>query len=78
MEGINKKIEELQSRFLDLKNLLNIDSKKKHLSQIQIKMNEAGFWDNQKEAVVLSKEAEELTTENITWSKLGDEIEDLF
>ncbi|MDA3802817.1 MAG: peptide chain release factor 2 [Patescibacteria group bacterium] len=77
MDGSFKKIEDLREKYLKLRKMLDIDSRVSRLNEVQIKMTEPGFWDDQEKAVELSKEAEELSTENDMWFKLGEDIRDL-
>ena len=77
MDGNYKKIEDLREKYLKLREMLDIDERVSRLNEIQIKMTESNFWDNQEEAIKLSKEAEELSSENDMWFKLGEDIRDL-
>ncbi len=77
MENLIKKIEELRERVLKTMRLLDIDRKKEQAYELKLEMNKAGFWDNQKKAVEVSQQAEELNKEVEEWESLRQEIRDL-
>lgn len=77
MDNLLKKIEDLRQRFLKIKELLDIDAQAVKARELRQKMNATDFWDNQEEAVKVSKEAEDLLANVDTWEKIGEEIREL-
>ena len=77
MENSYKKIEELREKYQDLYKLLKIDKRVSRLNELQLLMNKADFWNNQEEAISVSREVEELSSENEMWFKLGKDINEL-
>lgn len=77
MEGSFKKIDDLKLKYEEFRKVLKIDSHINRLKELRIKMNDSDFWDNKEEAINLSKEAENITSENQIWDNLGKEIKDL-
>ncbi|MBU2474837.1 peptide chain release factor 2 [Patescibacteria group bacterium] len=72
-----KKIKELRKSLLNTRGLLDIDSKKLKIKNNKLKMNQPDFWKNQKNAVKISKEVEELEETVNNWEALFKEIKDL-
>ncbi len=77
MENLIKKIEELREQVLKTMRLLSIDRKKEQAYEMKLEMSKAGFWDNQKKAVEISQQAEELNKEVGEWENLRQDIRDL-
>ncbi len=77
MENLLKNLEELRERVLETWRLLDIDRKQARLTEAEFQMNAEGFWDNQEEAVRLSRETEDLKKEVQEWIHLQKEIRDL-
>lgn len=77
MDNLLKKIEDLRQRFLKIKELLDIEGKQVRERELRFKMGEADFWDDQGQAVTVSKEAEKLAVEITIWENLGKEIREL-
>ncbi len=77
MENLIKKIEELRERVIKTIRLLDIDRKKEQVHESKLEMAKPGFWDNQKRAVEISQQAEELNKEVEEWEALRREIRDL-
>ena len=77
MDTLLKKIEDLRQRFLKTRELMDIDGKEVKEKELRLKMAEAGFWDDQTEAVKISREAEGLADEVNKWNQLSDNIRDL-
>lgn len=77
MDSLLKKIEDLRQRFLKIKDLLDIDGQAVKARELRQKMSAVDFWNNQEEAVQISKEAEDLLVNVETWEKIGNEIREL-
>ncbi len=77
MENLIKKIEELREQVLHTRRLLDIERKKEQVVEMKVEMSKQGFWDNQKKAVDISQQAEELNKEVVEWENLRKEIRDL-
>lgn len=77
MENLIKKIEELREQVLQTMRLLDINRKREQSYELKLKMSKAGFWDNQKQAVDISQQAEELSKEVEEWDNLRQELRDL-
>jgi len=77
MENLIKNLEELRERVIETWRLLDIDRKQARLVEAEFRMNAEGFWDNQEEAVRVSRETEDLKKEVQEWINLKKEITDL-
>ena len=77
MENILKKIDELNERFLKTRSFLNIDKKTQTAKDLRERMQDANFWDDQKEAVKVSQLAENLSKEVVIFENIAKEIKDL-
>ncbi|RMD58923.1 peptide chain release factor 2 [Candidatus Parcubacteria bacterium] len=77
MENLLKQIENLRERLLGVWKLLNIERRQSELHQLKIRMSQPNFWDNQAEAVRLSRRAEELDKEVREWQELRRQIREL-
>ncbi len=77
MENSYKKIEDLRQKYQELYRLLKIDKRISRLNELQLLMNQEDFWDNKEEAISVSREVEELSSENEMWLNLGKDISEL-
>ncbi|MBU4217243.1 peptide chain release factor 2 [Candidatus Parcubacteria bacterium] len=77
MENLIKNLEELRERVIETWRLLDIDRKQARMMEAEFRMNAEGFWDNQEEAVRVSRETEDLKKEVEEWINLKKEITDL-
>ncbi len=77
MDTLLKKIEDLRQRFLKTRELMDIGGKEVKEKELRLKMAAPAFWDNQAEAVKVSREAEGLADEVNKWQQLSDNIRDL-
>lgn len=77
MENLIKNLEELRERVIETWRLLDIDRKQARLTEAEFRMNAEGFWDNQEEAVRVSRQTEDLKKEVEEWVNLKKEITDL-
>ncbi|UCD15896.1 MAG: peptide chain release factor 2 [Candidatus Omnitrophota bacterium] len=81
MEEIAKKIKNLGIELKKLKELLNIEGKRQTMRQLQLKMSQPSFWQNQKEASSVVEELKEAKMDVDAWDGLNDkhkEIKELF
>lgn len=77
MENLLKDIEGLRERVANTWQLLDIDSQISESNELKLKMNKPDFWEDQTEAVEISKRAEEINSEIGKWNVLKEEIRDL-
>lgn len=77
MESILKKLDELNERFLKTRNFLNIDKKSAQVKELKERMSVPDFWDDQKEAVKISRLAENLSKEINVFEKISGEIKEI-
>jgi len=70
-------LKELKSRIENTWGLLKIDEKQQRMKQLEIEMQEAGFWTNQDRAKKVGQEHDELKTEVESWIGLQTEVVDL-
>jgi peptide chain release factor 2 len=77
MENLLKQLEDLRQKVITAKELLDIEALKTEKRGLENKMKEPGFWNDNEEAVRVSKEAESLDDEVEKWEGLEKEIEDL-
>ncbi len=77
MEQLLKKIEELRQRYLEIKALLEIGRKDVRSRELKRQMSAPDFWDNQEEAIEISQEAEDLSSQVEKWNNIGKEIREL-
>ncbi len=72
-----KSLGALKQKFADLRVLLKLDEKAIEIAELQKKMNEPKFWNNQKQATKTSKHLGSLQGEIEQWEKLSKQISDL-
>lgn len=77
MDSLIQKIEELQKKFLQTKELLHIKDKKAQEHKLQQEMSVCGFWSNADKAVKISQEAGELANELREWNELEEQLDNL-
>ena len=77
MEGIGEKVRKLEEELEKLRGLLNIEGKKKRLEQLQLKMSEAAFWQEQKTSVKVVGEMKSLKSDVEDWQAMRDKIKEL-
>lgn len=77
MENILKKLAELNERFLKTRTFLNIDKKSVQLKELKERMSAPDFWEDQKEAVKISRLAENLNKEINVFEKISVEIKEI-
>ncbi len=74
MENLIKNINELREKLKKTWVLLDVDGQLNRIRDLKRKMSTPDFWNNQKEAVAISKEAEDLEKETTRWSELKNEV----
>lgn len=74
MDIIEKKIRELEKRFLSLKQEIGIDEQEKKFLKIQQEMSVCGFWSDRKKGLKKSKELGRLSNELQEWEEIGNDI----
>lgn len=77
MENLLKNLEDLREHVIKTMKLLNIERKKSEAHQLKSDMSRPNFWDNQEMAVVVSRNAEDLSKEVEEWEELLSEIQSL-
>ncbi len=70
-------LKDLKSRIDNTWGLLKIDEKQQRMKQLEVEMQEAGFWSNQDRAKKVTQEHDELKTEVELWIGLQTEVHDL-
>ncbi|MBU0693169.1 MAG: peptide chain release factor 2 [Candidatus Omnitrophica bacterium] len=77
MEEINKKIDELNKGLTNLNELLRVEEKKKNLQELQLKMSQDNFWQDQKQAQKVVEELKNLKRDIGEFDVLNDKLEEL-
>jgi len=77
MENLLKNIEDLRQRLLETWGLLDIDGKKVKIKEGKFEINKPDFWNNQEQAVIVSRKVEHLEKEVASWENLLFEIRSL-
>lgn len=77
MQEIKERLALLESEAEKSTEALNLPKKKKELGDLEKKMTEEGFWDDQEKAQKISQEAGHLRASIDSWEKLNHDIKDL-
>jgi len=77
MQDIIKQLIELKDRLMKAWQVVGIDSKKQQVIELQHKMSEPGFWNDQDNAKQISQRASDLEEEVTDWEKIKKDIYDL-
>ncbi len=77
MENLLKQLEILREKVISVWSLLDIDGQVSELRDLKREISKIDFWNNQNNAIKVSKKAEELETEINKWTELKKEITDL-
>lgn len=77
MQDIKNRIENLEEELRVLKELLRIDSKKESIDNLQVKMSEPNFWQNQKEASKVINELKLKKGDVDDWNALYAKLKEL-
>lgn len=77
MDNLLQKLDELLGKVEKTWGLLSLDEVKSKIEIQKSKVSEPGFWDNQQEAVEVSRSLEENEREIATWEGIKQEIGDL-
>jgi len=81
IEEIKNTIDLVEQELNNLKVMLQLDDKKNNIQALQLKMNVASFWQNQKEAAQVVEELKSLKNDVDDWDVLHvklSELKDLF
>ena len=77
MENLLKQLETLREKVISVWSLLDIDGQVSELRDLKREISKTDFWNNQNNAIKVSKKTEELETEINKWTELKKEITDL-
>ncbi|MBU1122073.1 MAG: peptide chain release factor 2 [Candidatus Omnitrophota bacterium] len=77
MEEVKKKIKDLEVELKKFEKLLNVEDKRKVVGQLQLKMGQPLFWQNQKEAAIVVGELKEAKADVDAWDSLNDKLKEL-
>ncbi|MDP2586823.1 MAG: peptide chain release factor 2 [Candidatus Komeilibacteria bacterium] len=77
MKELTDKIQALAGKIQDLINRVNLVSKQNEINNLEAKMSDPAFWQDQVQARLVSQQAANLKTEVSGWQNLEQEIKDL-
>lgn len=77
MQDLAKQISELGRQITSLGKLLKVDSKRKKAEELQGKMAEPGFWNNQKSASEVVSNLKALRGDVNNWDSLSNKLKDI-
>jgi len=77
MENLLKKLEELRERFIEIRQLLDIDGQITESRYKKRLMSDPGFWNDREKAVAIGKRVEELDSEIKRWEEMEKGITEL-
>ena len=77
MHELVEKLRELDKKLVDLQVMLKLENKKIEIKDLEAKMNEPNFWNNQENAKKVSKRLSYLQNEQNEWGKLSKQMGDL-
>lgn len=77
MENLIKQIEELREKVIGLQGVLEIDRKEVEVRDLKRAMSVAGFWDDRKKAIEVSKRAEVIGKEVVDWQVMRSDVRNL-
>jgi len=77
MPELVKSLAELKKKLVDLQVMLRLAEKETEIKDLEEKMNETGFWNNQESATKVSKRLSYLQNEQSEWKKLFTQVNDL-
>lgn len=72
-----EKLEQLKQKVDSAVELLNLEEKKEQIRELGKKMQQEGFWNDQKEAKEISKKHSDLTEKVQIWESLQEEVSEL-
>ncbi len=76
-DELARKLDLIEGSLKELHGILEIDEKKREIESLQIKMSDASFWNNQKEANTKIERLKSLKDDVDTWDYLRKKTEDL-
>lgn len=74
---MKEQLEALQQKITSTWALLDIDAQKAELAELEVQMNQEGFWNDTDQATKISKRHEELRSEIETWETMQNEVQGL-
>ena len=77
MHELVQSLKELNKKLIELKLMLKLEEKETEIKNLEEKMNEPKFWENQNEATKVSKRLSYLQNEQEEWAKLFKQVADL-
>jgi len=77
MSELINEIQNLQQKIASTREFLDLDKKAVRLKELEYAMSQPDFWQDQKGAAILSKEAAMLKEEIQLWDEMGDMADDL-
>ncbi|MCP4652861.1 MAG: peptide chain release factor 2 [Candidatus Omnitrophica bacterium] len=76
MEEIEKEINRLSLEVENIKQLLKIDQKRARIKELQLRMSEANFWQDQKESSCVVEQLKSLKSDVDAWDNLSNSLEE--
>lgn len=77
MQEIQKQIDKLEGEIKNLGRMLNIESKRTQIKELQIKMSEPDFWTNSKKAAIAVASLKEVKSDVDGWDDLRGRLNNL-
>lgn len=77
MENLLKNLEDLREKIIDTQNLLDIDGQKSEIEDLKRQVNRLDFWNDQQNAIEVSKKLEDLEKEVGEWDEILKDVRDL-
>ena len=77
MQEINKRVRELEKELTHFGEILKIEDKKSAILKLQLKMSEAGFWNDSQKASQVVEELKQLKTDVDDWQNLYTALHNL-
>ncbi|MFB4161688.1 peptide chain release factor 2 [Geomicrobium sp. JSM 1781026] len=72
---IRNEISAMQKRLADFRGSLDLETKEARIAELELKMTEPGFWDDQNESKKVIDESNGLKDITVTFSELAEELE---
>jgi len=77
LEELKERLEKIKEKLLVLKDLLDIENKKKRVERINLSISEPGFWEDAESSNKLIAELKELKQEVSHWQKIYDRFKEV-
>ncbi len=77
MHELVENLKTLNKKLVDLQVMLKLAEKKSEIKNLEEKMNEPNFWNDQEKATKISKRLGYLQNEQTDWEKLSKQVKDL-